>query len=513
MPSSSTHDSDDNRSATTRSVPTTTKKRTMQEPTEKKRRLPLDRLICHELAVWNKWDRYQNKNNRGAPYGKLFQRIHVHQQSCGELEFQTALATLQGRGVIVEQGGCYRLCGAEDRVAPNLNEEDGEEDRAINNATGTNYSELVEEDAPAAPARSSTSSRGTLRTQNGGGSPSNTWHLTPVALFIRTLGYMDNTTLMIMCLVCKQIRDIIWTGHGMETKLVRIFELHLSENNNFDDADRLSIRRYISNMNQHFQNVTKTRILQGLQHWKLQDMKEFNDRFYEDDIDDDELERVTQNIRMTGIVSLDMSSPLPSVHRYHCILYRAISFMVPNLQQLDLSHTEIRSDILEDFAVRCPRLEIIRWNDNNDDFYSFGAKGYELDSLNTLRELYFDNCYFGFDSRLIDENEDYVFADIENNGDDDGDNGVTEIEAMSDSNNYPNIFLFQNVNNNPLERVSLRNARYKDFNTEIEHTVPQQILMKFVRKAPATLVWFRSDLSATNIHILQSERPGIQFLN
>ena len=351
----------------------------------------------------------------------------------------------------------------------------------------------------------------------GGSASNNKWKLTPVSLLLRTLGFMDNDTLMIMCLVCQQIRDLIWSGQGMEKKLVRIFKLSASKENidDYDDSgnDHYRVRRFIYNMNQHFQNVTKTRILQGLQHWKLQDMKEFNDRFYEDDIDDDELERVTQNIRMTGIVSLDMSSPLPSVHRYHCILYRAISFMVPNLQQLDLSHTEIRSDILDDFAVRCPRLEIIRWNDNNDDFYSFGAKGYELDSLNTLRELYFDNCYFGFDSRLIDENEDYVFADIENNGDDDGDNGVTEIEAMSDSNNYPNIFLFQNVNNNPLERVSLRNARYKDFNTEIEHTVPQQILMKFVRKAPSTLVWFRSDLAAANIRILQLERPRIQFLN
>ena len=490
----------------------------MQEPTEKKRRLPLDRLICHELAVWNKWDRYQNKNNRGAPYGKLFQRIHVHQRLCGELEFQTALATLQGRGVIVEQGGCYRLCGAEDRVAPNLNEEDGEEDRAINNATGTNYSELVKEDAPAAPARSSTSSRGTLRTQNGGGSPSNTWHLTPVALFIRTLGYMDNTTLMIMCLVCKQIRDIIWTGHGMETKLVRIFELHLSENNNFDDADRLSIRRYISNMNQHFQNVTKTRILQGLQHWKVQDVKKFvrnkspNDihnrsiNDYHSTIENRRLYLLTQNIRMTGIVSLDISLPVSVAQGYwrSCrTLHRAISWMVPNLQQLDLSHTNMSGDLVEYYIEQCPRLEIIRWN-YHDSVYK---DGYYLQFMNNLKELYFDNCCFWFDHDLqIREDEDYP-------NDDDEDNSVTAFEAMSDNNNYQHIFLYYRLCNNPLERISIRKARYNtDFNNN-KQILPQSILMKFVRKAPATLVWFRSDLSPANIRILQSERPGIQFLN
>ena len=44
-----------------------------------------------------------------------------------------------------------------------------------------------------------------------------------------------------------------------------------------------------------------------------------------------------------------------------------------------------------------------------------------------------------------------------------------------------------------------------------EHTVSQNMLMKFVQKAPVTLVWFRSDLSPANIRILQLERPGIKF--
>ena len=87
------------------------------------------------------------------------------------------------------------------------------------------------------------------------------------------------------------------------------------------------------------------------------------------------------------------------------------------------------------FAIRCPRLETIRWNDNYDD-YSIQANGYELQPMNNLKELYFDNHYFGFhDDQLIDEDENYAY----DNGDDD-DNGVSEIEAMSNSNNYPNIF-------------------------------------------------------------------------
>ena len=65
---------------------------------------------------------------------------------------------------------------------------------------------------------------------HGESASNNKWDLTPVSLLLRTLGYMDNDTLMIMCLVCKQIRSLIWSGQGMENKLVRIFELSSSKN-------------------------------------------------------------------------------------------------------------------------------------------------------------------------------------------------------------------------------------------------------------------------------------------
>ena len=119
----------------------------------------------------------------------------------------------------------------------------------------------------------------------------------------------DNATLMVMCLVCKQIRDIIWTGQGMHNKLVRVFELSPSKDANFGDL----VRRFVSNMNQYFQNGTKARILQGFQHWKVRDVKEF---FDDSNVCNDELERLTQNIRMTGIVSLDMSSLPLSIAQY-----------------------------------------------------------------------------------------------------------------------------------------------------------------------------------------------------
>ena len=129
-----------------------------------------------------------------------------------------------------------------------------------------------------------------LRPRGGGGSSSNEWELTPVSLLIRTLGYVNNDTLMMMCLVCKQIRDLIWSGQGMENKLVRIFELSPSKNMN-NDGHIPRLPRFLSNMNRYFQNVTKTRILRGFQHGKVQQNGyKFN---HGDSMEDDELERRT----------------------------------------------------------------------------------------------------------------------------------------------------------------------------------------------------------------------------
>ena len=60
----------------------------------------------------------------------------------------------------------------------------------------------------------------------------------------------------------------------MENKLVRIFELSASKDNNLDGGRPLVRLRFLSNMNLYYQNGTKTRILQGFQHWKVQELEE-----------------------------------------------------------------------------------------------------------------------------------------------------------------------------------------------------------------------------------------------
>ena len=75
---------------------------------------------------------------------------------------------------------------------------------------------------------------------------------------------------------------------------------------------------------------------------------------------------------------------------------------------------------------------------------------------------------------------------------------------MADMTNN-NVFLFHKcIPNNPmLARVSVKNVTDYPF----YRTLPQHVLMKFVRNVPS-LTYFRSDLTPA---ILQSERPTMVF--
>ena len=96
------------------------------------------------------------------------------------------------------------------------------------------------------------------------------------------------------------------------------------------------------------------------------------------------------------------------------------------------------------------------------------------------------------------------------------------FREIMDLNNHHEIFMFHYCCK-ALERVSIRNMKWNftfghDFNDDddIEDQkliFVQNILIKFVRNAPPSLHWFRSDLTQDNMTMLRMERPGIELLN
>lgn len=343
-------------------------------------------------------------------------------------------------------------------------------------------------------------------------SSSSKWKLTPLSILIRMMAYMDNGTLMIMCLVCKQVKDLIWHGTGMENKLVRIFECSPSSETKIQNSSLAAARRFAINMDRYCQDGTKHRILQGYQQLKVYNVG----RLHVGSammMGTGEARELTQNVRLNGIITLNIiPSSLPRntiyEHEEAWDLIYVLSCIVPNLRHLNLSTALITTDILENFSVRCPLLETIKWNDNTN--YSFVANGNHLRLMNTLRELHLDNYNFWFDQYI---NEDANITDDNNDDDPNNNFDITELEAMSDMHNHPNIFLFHKLRNQPLEVVSIRNVQHGRGFSDNVMEIPQNVLLKFVRNAPVTLKWFRSNLSTANMQVLQSERPRIEFMN
>ena len=105
----------------------------------------------------------------------------------------------------------------------------------------------------------------------------------------------------------------------------------------------------------------------------------------------------------------------------------------------------------------------------------------------------------------MDDSVFFVFAE------DDAVLSETAEDAEDDAVALP-MWLLQRCSSTVLERVSLRNAKLVVLGRPGHHDMPQTALLNFIRNAPTTLRWFRSNLPQDNIAIVQQERPAIEFV-
>ena len=105
-------------------------------------------------------------------------------------------------------------------------------------------------------------------------------------------------------------------------------------------------------------------------------------------------------------------------------------------------------------------------------------------------------------------------SDLEDDTDwlDLGDDTITD-GSFRPNNLVSDVFIFHKCSSKVLERVSIRNVTCYCGTEEIPLIdISQNALIKFIRKAPITLRWFRSNLTTQNIEMLQRERPDIEFV-
>ena len=211
-----------------------------------------------------------------------------------------------------------------------------------------------------------------------------------------------------------------------------------------------------------------------------------------------DLKMVARGTKLDEVTQLDISSSPTSSRKQLLVknsVGKALSLILPNLRQVDMSHVRITQTAAEAFAKNCPQLQILRWNGSNDGLH---ITGQDLKLCRNLKELYLDEArlYFGRPQNIVQ-----LF--------------MQELDHVPQEDDV--WILFACSSN--LERVSLRKTKWFHFwldcgrlGPQPAYPLQQEGLMKFVRRTP-TLKWFRSDLSSENIAILQKERPRVTFCN
>ena len=171
----------------------------------------------------------------------------------------------------------------------------------------------------------------------------------PISVRVDILNYLGETILIVNNRDCKQL-GIVW-------ELIPV--LIASPSSQYDVVnDKRRSKRFFQNLRHHQQNLRHYQQLERYRHMIVKEVHTFGLHTYNSGI----IERMVHNLRMVGIILLDISSPsLPARWKYS--LPYALSYILPNLRFLDLSNTQFSTNsVLDGFSRRCPHLEKISLN-------------------------------------------------------------------------------------------------------------------------------------------------------
>ena len=200
-----------------------------------------------------------------------------------------------------------------------------------------------------------------------------------------------------------------------------------------------------------------------------------------------------QKFQLGGIVSLHMVSPSTTTRGFNIdAMFNALTRILPiqNLRVVDVSNCNFILSGLASFLTDCFSLEQITYNTIHEETTTLNITGTELTNCSSLTELYMDNSTFRYYNA-----------------------GLSNLENEK----YSKTFLFWRCRSKVLRNVSIKNATYNSnypgqpLHNRVLVPLPQKALIKFVRNGPASLRYFRSDLTPANMEMLRLERPDIIF--
>ena len=181
--------------------------------------------------------------------------------------------------------------------------------------------------------------------------------------------------------------------------------------------------------------------------------------------------------------------------------------MFPSLREINLTNSFAEDEVAAGFFENCPSLEKFTYNTSrgHEELVSVERYSKYTDALTPLYpESIVDTLYdLDFDGRAMKAAHNLKEVIM--------DDSVLSINYygfrdLPDRRRY----LLHECGSKVLERVSMRNTKMcvHDLSEPVD---PYEIFD--MRNAPTTLRWFRSNLTAANIEIVQHERPEIEFVS
>ena len=303
----------------------------------------------------------------------------------------------------------------------------------------------------------------------------------PLSVILNILMYADPETVRVLCRVSKQFLDIIRNSPGMKDhRVIPLLQINASESEEDDGRPE----RLIHQLYEHHAELQRYRAI------KFTDVKRFCRHSPPSKLSVLELSKTFQ---LHGVVSLDISSPTvlteDDVAGDSIDLLQYLTAILPNLLEINCSNGTFDCHSMYYFCSRlCPRLERIKWNNIKFRRSDIGPHlcGGSMEDAKNLKEIYMDDCEF------------FCFG--------------SERQRFMNLHGDPRYYIFHLFSKNKdLARLSIKNAVVAIKQNAMKNY--QNMLIKFVRKAPSSLQWFRSDLTQGNIDMLQSERPGIELVS
>ena len=340
--------------------------------------------------------------------------------------------------------------------------------------------------------------------------------------------YLPNEDLMKVARVSKHFNEMIPRATTYESRapgtIITVLQLSPSKKTGGNyGGGRGRLDQLVHQLKEHNPNL-----LERYQHASMKDYHEF--QFNKDNtVPSNSHEkykdllfqiRLQRGPRIEGITSLDFCfsalSPSPTHLKEELFGLMTLPYLLPSLREVNFTNTRATGRAVQTFCERCPRLEKITFHNNQAVQQCFlrtyypPADGSTMMRAKSLKEVYMDNSTLF----LLDDSEFDVMSDLEENDDEYYLSG-TRVKLGVRS----KMCLFHKCGT-VLERVSLRNSEFlvvtlngSEWTAKTIVAIPRNALIKYIRNAPTTLRWFRSDLTTENIQMLHHERPEIEFVS